>query len=133
MDQSAPRRKSSSKTLDQITELSRDLGKPLDLVKMDGKIKSIHIDYVEEGGLVMESLKLDSLPEFMEKQIMEDISEKDEQTLMDEIQSLLSDEKSQKDLDESEEEEEEDENRTRTRLTADSMPFDKFLDFMEIF
>ena len=97
---------------------------------MDGRIKSVTLQYVEEGGMVLESEKIDSLPEFMEKQVMQDISE-EEQTLLDEIQSLLSD-KTQ--IEESESEaESENEEKTRTRLTADSMPFDKFLDFMEIF
>ena len=99
---------------------------------MDGAFKSVQKTYVEEGGMILEDLQVDSLPEYMEKQLLEGVleEEEDEVTLQDELQSLDSDQEPGECQDE---DEEEDEEKVRSRLTADSMPFDKFLDFMEIF
>lgn len=125
-------KRSSLKTLDQVSELSKDLGKPLDLIVMDGAIKSVQKTYIEEGGMVLEDTEIGSLPDYMEKQLMESIQEElieeeHEATLMDEeIKSLQSE-------DAKEESDEDEEDEIRARLTTDSMPFDKFLDFMEIF
>ena len=126
-------KRSSMKTMDQISEISRDFGQPLDLVLMDGTIKTLKEEYYEEGGMVMQSLHIDTLPDYIKKSL-EKVSEKAElkesvaeeekdETIMDDLQSLDSDRASVKS---------EGSSKQAVR-TGDSVPFEKFLDFMEIF
>ena len=49
----------------------RDFGKPLDLIMMDGNIKTIQKEYIEEGGMIMEDLRVDSIPSYLEKHLEE--------------------------------------------------------------
>ena len=60
-------------TLDHLSEISRDFGKPLDLILMDGAIKSVSKEYIEEGGMVMESLRVDSIPSYLEKHLLDEV------------------------------------------------------------
>ena len=101
-------------------------------VVMDGNVKKLSKRYQETGGIIREDTEVDSLPEFLEKQLEEEI----EDELVEELEKTLDDLKSLDEHDQDEipqEEQEDDEEKMRSRLTADSMPFDKFLDFMEIF
>ena len=113
----------------------RDLGQPLDLILMDGNIKTVKEEYYEEGGMVMQSLHIDSVPEYIKKQMLEKVSEKAEvkgsideeekdETIMDDLQSLDSDDKASIKSEAS---------SKKAMRTGDSVPFEKFLDFMEIF
>ena len=112
----------------------RDLGQPLDLILMDGNIKTVKEEYYEEGGMVMQSLHIDSVPEYIKKQMLEKVSEKTQvkesideeekdETIMDDLQSLDSDKESVKS----------EASSKKAMRTGDSVPFEKFLDFMEIF
>ena len=106
------------------------MGKPLEGVwRMDGSIKKTTTEYVEEGGMIFEVMRVDtmSLPEESSKKSIidydEDEDEKslDEETLQDEVQSLEEDLGMEKE-------------RAQSQLQrSDEMPFDQFLDIMEIF
>ena len=60
-------------TLDHLSELSRDLGKPLDLILMDGTIKTVQKEYIEEGGMIFEDMRVDSIPSYLEKHLLEEV------------------------------------------------------------
>ena len=100
---------------------------------MDGTIKTLKEEYIEEGGMVMQSLMIDSLPEYLKEEMLEQLSEEQEkfedseiekdETIMDDVQSLVSDKESVKSGATS----------RQGMRTGDSVPFEKFLDFMEIF
>ena len=101
---------------------------------MDGTIRTLKEEYVEEGGMVMQSLLIDSLPEYLKEELLEKVSEEHEksaldsdiekdETIMDDLQSLVSDKESVKSGATS----------RQGMRTGDSVPFEKFLDFMEIF
>ena len=106
------------------------MGKPLEGVwKMDGSIKKTTTEYVEEGGMIFEVMRVDtmSLPEESSKKSIidsdEDEDEKslDEETLQDEVQSLEEDLGMEKE-------------RAQSQMQrSDEMPFAEFLNIMEIF
>ena len=58
-------------TLDHLSEISRDFGKPLDLILMDGNIKSVAKEYIEEGGMIMEDLHVESIPSYLKERLDE--------------------------------------------------------------
>ena len=106
------------------------MGKPLEGVwRMDGSIKKTTTEYVEEGGMIFEVMRVDtmSLPEESSKKSISEFDEDedeqslDEETLQDEVQSLEEDLGMEKE-------------RAQSQLQrSDEMPFDQFLDIMEIF
>ena len=96
---------------------------------MDGSIKKTTTEYVEEGGMIFEVMRVDtmSLPEESSKKSISEFDEDedeqslDEETLQDEVQSLEEDLGMEKE-------------RAQSQLQrSDEMPFDQFLDIMEIF
>ena len=126
-------KRSSARTLDQISDLSSSkmmYQKQPDLIIMDGKLKTVTKEYIEEGGMIFETSKIDSLPDILEKeptkiteaQEEEDIDE-DDKTIQDDLKSLSSDD----------EDEVKEDKFTGPRMAAETIPFDKFLDMMEIF
>ena len=64
-------RKSSGGTLGAISEDLKsavvDSGRftsgPVDLIVMDGAVKTLTTEWVEEGGRILESLRVDSIPD----------------------------------------------------------------------
>ena len=106
------------------------MGKPLEGVwKMDGSIKKTTTEYVEEGGMIFEVMRVDtmSLPEESSKKSISEFDE-DEQSLDEET---LQDEDS---LDEEDEDLGMEKERAQSQLQrSDEMPFAEFLNIMEIF
>ena len=95
---------------------------------MDGSIKKTTTEYVEEGGMIFEVMRVDtmSLPEESSKKSLSEFDDDeeslDEETLQDEVQSL----------------EDEDLGMEKERVQSqmqrsDEMPFAEFLNIMEIF
>lgn len=135
LDQGVLSKRSSKATLSQISELTstsiKPKFKPLDLIVMDGNIKSLTTEWVEEGGMIFEKLRVESIPELDEEipreppeetpgeLAMEEEPSGADDTIMDETESLVHDDPEYKSI---------------TRLqTTDGVPFDKFLDLMEFF
>ena len=106
------------------------MGKPLEGVwKMDGSIKKTTTEYVEEGGMIFEVMRVDtmSLPEESSKKSISEFDDDEDESSLDE--ETLQDEESLEDEDLGMEKE-----RAQSQIQrSDEMPFAEFLNIMEIF
>ena len=98
---------------------------------MDGSIKKTTTEYVEEGGMIFEVMRVDtmSLPEESSKKSISEFDEDEDEQSLDE--ETLQDEDS---LDEEDEDLGMEKERAQSQLQrSDEMPFAEFLNIMEIF
>ena len=40
---------------------------------MDGTIKTVQKEYIEEGGMIFEDMRVDSIPSYLEKHLLEEV------------------------------------------------------------
>ena len=107
------------------------MGKPLEGVwKMDGSIKKTTTEYVEEGGMIFEVMRVDtmSLPEESSKKSISEFDEDEDEQSLDE--ETLQDEDS---LDEEDEDLGMEKERAQSQLQrSDEMPFAEFLNILKV-